>query len=140
MHHDDQVPGHLCENHAQYFCDLNQELSLWVVIDFLFSLLIFRNEEIIENEYKGDDGDFSHFENIKRPSVTKHNIRLEEEVAAYDPQTEELEKQKQMSEIYGESWEKVLSTETSLQLNFNRFCDKELPEEWPCIPLNLKFN
>ena len=111
-----------------------------MVIDFLFSLLIFRNEEIIENEYKGDDGDFSNFENIERPSVTKHTIRLEEEVAAYDPQTEELEKQKQMSEIYGESWEKVLSTETSLQLNFNRFCDKELPEEWPCIPLNLKFN
>ena len=71
----------------------------------------------------------------------KESIQLTEEIKAYDPQAEESEKRKQMAEIYGdENWEKVLSLETSLQLNFNRFCDKELPETWPCIPLNLKYD
>ena len=71
----------------------------------------------------------------------KESIQLTEEIKAYDPQAEESEKRKQMAEIYGdENWEKVLSLETSLHLNFNRFCDKELPETWPCIPLNLKYD
>ena len=83
----------------------------------------------------------SNVSEFQEPLQIKRKTNLDEEVKAYDPQAEEIEKRKQMIEIYGEdNWEKVLSAETSLQLNFDRFCDKELPQEWPCIPLNLKYD
>ena len=85
--------------------------------------------------------DVSDFEERIDQNVGKQSDIKIENVEAYDPQAEEFEKRKQMAEIYGDkNWEEVLRAETSLQVNFNRFCDKELPQIWPCLPLNLKFD
>ena len=64
--------------------------------------------------------------------------QADEDIIPYDPQGEADVRNNEMAKIYGdENWEKVLNAETNLQLNFNRFCDKELPITWPCLPLNL---
>jgi len=110
---------------------------------------VIQKEVIENNKYESQENilDYAFEEEMyntnecKEPSQRKNKANIDEEVKAYDPQAEEVEKRKQMIEIYGEdNWETVLSAETSLQLNFDRFCDKELPQEWPCIPLNLKFD
>ena len=98
---------------------------------------IFSHDNLLDYEFEDDDDCVSEF----RDETEVRNKMKFEEVTAYDPQAEEKEKRKQMAEIYGDAnWERVLSAETSLQLNFDRFCDKELPQEWPCIPLNLKYD
>ena len=79
-------------------------------------------------------------DDYERAVGKRSNSKVAEDVKAYDPQAEEDIKRKEMAEIYGKDWEKVLNAETSLHLNFNRFCDKELPQTWPCLPLNLKFD
>ena len=99
---------------------------------------IFSHENLLDYDFEDDDDHVSEF---RDETEVRNKIKFEEEVTAYDPQAEEKEKRKQMAEIYGDAnWERVLSAETSLQLNFDRFCDKELPQEWPCIPLNLKYD
>ena len=103
-------------------------------------MFICREENFEPDEFQDEGNDLGDGQEYTNSDKNKAK-KLVEDVKAYDPQAEEYEKRKQMAEIYGEdNWEKVLSAETSLHLNFNRYCDKELPQKWPCIPLNLKFN
>ena len=36
--------------------------------------------------------------------------------------------------------EGVLEAETEMQLHFDRFCAETGAEDWPCLPLNMKFD
>ena len=95
----------------------------------------------VYTEFEGEDcATDDCFNEYTSPVDKRSKSKIEEDVKAYDPQAEEDMKRKEMAEIYGDDWEKVLNAETSLHLNFNRFCDKELPQTWPCLPLNLKFD
>ena len=117
-------------------CEISRQLYL-----YLPRILSHRSENILFEDVYPIAAINEDTEYIPAQKDKKASTQLTEEIKAYDPQAEESEKRKQMADIYGdENWEKVLSLETSLQLNFNRFCDKELPETWPCIPLNLKYD
>ncbi len=53
----------------------------------------------------------------------------------------DFERQKAaMRELYGEEAEAVHALETSIQLNFEKVCDRHKPLLWPCLPLNMKFD
>ncbi len=45
-----------------------------------------------------------------------------------------------MRELYGERADEIYSMEAKLQYEFDRFCSKERPVLWPCLPINMKFD
>ena len=63
----------------------------------------------------------------------------EEDLEAHDPAEEERLKVERLQAVYGQDWERVRKAETRLESNFLKFCDKNNPKLWPCIPLNLKY-
>lgn len=43
----------------------------------------------------------------------------------------------EMKKLYGEGASKIQAMETTMQLSFDRNCDKKQPKYWPIIPLKL---
>lgn len=51
------------------------------------------------------------------------------------PQT--VDNMKECKELYGSQAEEILVLEASIQLTFDKFCDKYKPVYWPYIPLKF---
>ncbi|XP_045143296.1 gem-associated protein 8-like [Echinops telfairi] len=46
-------------------------------------------------------------------------------------------RQAEMKRLYGESATKIMAMEATVQLNFNKLCDRKPPKYWPVIPLKF---
>lgn len=74
-------------------------------------------------------------ETIKESNEVEYRDITDLEIRANFRNLKEPELRK---DLYGDRSEEIYSKELKLQFNFNEFCDKNLPNYWPLIPINLK--
>uniref|UniRef100_A0A8D0EAY7 Gem nuclear organelle associated protein 8 n=1 Tax=Salvator merianae TaxID=96440 RepID=A0A8D0EAY7_SALMN len=67
-----------------------------------------------------------------------HDLHLSTGRSAQPPTEKPGERRMaEMKKLYGEGASKIQAMETTMQLSFDRNCDKKQPKYWPIIPLKL---
>jgi len=82
-----------------------------------------RNDEITKSDELEDDVEY--IDVCKKPLMPTTNA------------PSHVNKGKEYKELYGDQAERILCLEASMQLNFDRFCDRNKPVFWPYIPLKF---